>query len=97
MEELAVYVLDGFADLRVRDGFVAALVVGFVGDDGVVDRGQMHPDLVCAAGFYLDVEESEFFEPLPYLPKRKSAAAVRGDRHLRPMPAVTGDGTVDLS
>ena len=54
----------------VGDGFVAAFVVGFVADDGVIDRCEVDADLVRAAGLDLDVEQREFFEPLSHLPQR---------------------------
>ena len=55
----------------------------------------MHADLVRAAGFDLDIEQSEFLETLPYLPQAESLAAVGGDRHLGAVPAVAGDRAVD--
>ena len=69
MQEKPAEVFDGFFDLDVRNGIVAAFIVSCVADDGMIDRCEMNSDLVRSAGFDLDVEQCEFFETLSNLPQ----------------------------
>ena len=95
MEEKAVQALDGLPDRNIGDGFIAARIVGFVTDDWMIDVGQMHADLMRAAGFDLDLNERKFFKPLFYLPQTERVPAVRPDRHFRPVVFFAGDRRVD--
>ena len=95
MKEKAAHYSDRVFYVDVSDGVVAAFVVGFVTDDRVIDRGKMYADLMCAAGFDLDLKKGEFIEPLADLPQRKRVAAVCGDGHFCSVPAVAGHRAVE--
>lgn len=94
MEKEASEVLDGLSDLVICDRIVAAFVVGRIADDGVVDRCEMHTDLMGAAGFDLNIKKGEFLVPLTDLPDGESVPAIRGNGHFRPMPAVASDRAI---
>ena len=72
---------DRVSYIDISDGFVAALVVDLVAHDRMINICHVNAYLVGAAGFYLDVEQCEFFVPLPDVPKGESTAAVCGDFH----------------
>src|SRR6266700_5973378 len=68
---------------------------------GMADMGEMHPDLVGAAGFEPAGEEGTDglavapLEALLDLPMRDRLAATLADRHLLPGARVAVDGCVD--
>ena len=95
VEEEAAELFDGAFDLGVGDSVVAAFIISGVADDGVIDRGEVDSDLVRPAGLDVDVEQCEFLEPLTHFPDRQCVSAICGDGHLRPVPAVAGDGPID--
>ena len=86
---------DGVSHINISDGFVAALVVDLVTHDRMVDICHMDAYLVRAAGFDLDIEQGEFFVPLPDVPQSESTAAVGGDFHPQPVVFVASDGSID--
>src|SRR5689334_23245931 len=95
VEKEAVELIDRFLYFMVCDGVVASLVVSRVADDRVIYRREMHTDLMCPTRLDLDVDESKLLKPLPHSPDRQGAATIRRDRHLRAMPSIACDRSID--
>ena len=86
---------DSVSNVDVGNGFVAALVVDLVTDDGVVDVCHVDAYLVSAAGFDLDIEQGEFFITLSDIPQRERTATVGGDLHPQTVVFVAADGSLN--
>ena len=69
--------------------------VGEVAGAGVVQRGEVHPNLMCASGFQLDVEQAGSLVGLQRVVVRDALPAALGDGELPVVPAVPADGRVD--
>jgi hypothetical protein len=77
-----------FGQHRVR-------AVGRVADTGVMQRGEVHPDLMGAAGLEVDVKQAGGPEHLEGVVMGDAVPAVLGDRELPLASAMTADWGVD--
>src|SRR5687768_10552115 len=97
MKKESIHYSNGVLNVDVRDRVIAALVVGCIAHDRMIDGRKMYADLMRAAGLDLDVEQREFSKALAHLPLRERLTAIRGDGHLRPVPPVACERPVDRS
>src|SRR4051794_15638605 len=97
VEEKTAEIRYRIPDVDISDGIIAAFVVDRVADDGVINVCQMDADLMCAAGFDIQVKQAGSFEPLLYRPKAKSVTASLRDAHFYAVMFVTCDGSIDFA
>src|SRR5260221_6389728 len=97
MKEKTPKGFDRVAYTKIGDRFVAAFVIYLVAYHGVIDVGHVDADLVCTAGFYLDVQQRELGVTLSNLPKRECGAAVGGNLHPEAVVVITRDPGFDRS
>ena len=95
MQEESVKRVDGVSDDGIGDGVIAALVIYLVADDRVIDIGHVDADLMCAAGFDLDIEQREFVESFSNGPKCQGTAAMVRDLHPESVVLIAADRGVD--
>ena len=70
VKELPAKFLDRLSDLYVAGRIISTFVVDRVTDDRVIYGRKMDADLMCPAGFNIDVEKRELLETLADLPER---------------------------
>jgi len=68
VEEKPVQDPDAVFDIDIRDRVVPPLVIRSVSDDRVIERGEMHADLMSTSGLDLDIYERELLEPFANFP-----------------------------
>src|SRR5207253_6046233 len=79
----------------VGNGLIAATAINLVAHYGMLNQGEMHPNLMCAPGLQFDIEQRKPIETLANAVTRKRRAATTNDRHPRAMAWIAGNRLID--
>lgn len=95
VQELAPKSGDERTRAQIRDGPIAPLSVFGVSNDRMLQPCEMDADLMRAASLYHDIEQGEFFEPLPHAKDRERRTSIARHGHARAMNRMTPDRLID--
>src|SRR5438105_15880640 len=95
MQNLPAKISNIRTKFSVGNGLIAATAINLVAHYGMLNQGEMHPNLMSAPGLQFDIEQRKPIEALANAVNRKCRSAATNDRHPCAMAGIAGNRLVD--
>src|SRR5215211_8277759 len=93
---MAFEVANACPELWTLDRVVTSSSIGLVTNNRMLDPREMNTNLMCSAGFELNVEQGEAIKGATHVIERQRIATAAHDRHACPVRSIARQRLIDL-